>query len=722
MDDDKLLKKIEESASDIQIPKSLEPEEIRKRLEAEIKRTAALDSENDTTAGKSSKSPYSAKSKVIKFRRYAAWAAAAAVFLSAMLIAGPALKKRGDTVDSAEVQTVTTAAADSDEAILHVNDYEELLAMVKQSDGDEGSEEGAVYDRGYLLNEANEGAEDYALTENNISFDTEEMASAQQAAGAMEAEAGGGSEYSSTNIQEKDVDEADIVKTDGTYIYTLDSKGNIRIVEAGTMKLTGEISDPGGTGSETKEMYIDGDILQVISTGYDFITTQDEVELSDTDNSSTRIYHTVSVQGTIVTSYDISDRSSPEKTGTYKQDGAYLSSRKNGNYVYIFTSYMPQAERMAKEEEYYYYVPRSGGVYIPCESIYLPGKDRDSKYTGRSYLVAGAVENTRPSEPSDRIAVVSGAETFYVSQENIYAANSVWERNKQNTDIVRLGYKDGKFTPGSCGRVPGILNDSFSMNEFERNLRVVTTNNETSTKYKGDGVGGATPVRSNALYVLDENLSIIGKIDNLAKGEQIESARFMGDTGYFVTYKNVDPLFSVDLSDPENPQILGELKITGFSEYLHFYGEDKLLGIGWETDPDTGEREGLKCSMFDLSDPANVREADKLILTDAVYCDVMDNYKAILADPEKNLFGFAYAVKDENWQAHYCYGVFSYSSDNGFQVRNCIQVPGELAEDYDDYSTLRGLYIGNTLYVSSRRGMESYDMEHGFEKKASLTW
>ena len=100
-------------------------------------------------------------------------------------------------------------------------------------------------------------------------------------------------------------------------------------------------------------------------------------------------------------------------------------------------------------------------------------------------------------------------------------------------------------------------------------------------------------------------MTTIGRIENLAEGEEIKSARFMGDTGYFVTYENTDPLFSVDLSDPENPKITGKLKITGFSEYLHFYGQNRLLGIGWETDPDSGSVGFNKVSRD--SDGNNVR-------------------------------------------------------------------------------------------------------------------
>lgn len=738
MDDEKLLKKLEDSVQDIEIPKSLEPEEIKKRLEAELKKNMYTEQETITNrnADEQSKKARCARDKVIHFRKYGGWAAAAAVFLVILLIAGPALKKQGTAArnSSADVSVRATSQEPSSEdevsgkSILHVNDYGELLAMVRQRKSVQSCDEDMVYDGGILEKRRSAAYENAVAAEDSTGFRPDASASAviEPVSSDLTADTGdasdGDTDYSSTNIQEKNVDEADIVKTDGTYIYAMDSKGNIRIVEAGTMKQTGEISAPGSAGGETVEMYVDGDVLQVIWTGYDFVTTQDEVELSGTQSSITRIYHTVSIQRTNVTTYDISDRSNPIKSGSYKQDGAYLTSRKNGEYLYIFTSYMPQATDTVQTKEYYYYVPRSGTQYLPCDSIYLPGKDRGGTYDGRSTLVTAAVKNTEPSVPSDRIAIVSGAETFYVSEGNIYVANSVWDNDSQNTDIVRFGYKDGKFSPGNYGRVPGSLNNNFSMDEYQGNLRVVTTDDEPETaNWDGEEISVESTI-SNGLYVLDRKLNIIGKIDRLAKGERIESARFLGDTGYFVTYRNMDPLFSVDLSDPENPKILGELKITGFSEYLHFYGKDKLLGLGWETDPNTGETKGLKCSMFDLSDPENVKESEKLIITDVAYCDVMDNYKSILIDPEKNIFGFSYAIRDGNWQAEYCYGVFSYSSAGGFQVLACIQVPEELAEDYDDYQTLRGLYIGKTLYVASRLGIQAYDMEEDFAIKASLTW
>ena len=113
-------------------------------------------------------------------------------------------------------------------------------------------------------------------------------------------------------------------------------------------------------------------------------------------------------------------------------------------------------------------------------------------------------------------------------------------------------------------------------------------------------------------------MQVCGNIGDLAEGEDIRSARFLGDIGYFVTFRNTDPLFSVDLSDPSDPKILGELKITGFSSYLHFYGENKLLGVGNEVDPETGAYTGIKLAMFDVSDPSNVKQLHKFVIKDTL--------------------------------------------------------------------------------------------------------
>ena len=205
---------------------------------------------------------------------------------------------------------------------------------------------------------------------------------------------------------------------------------------------------------------------------------------------------------------------------------------------------------------------------------------------------------------------------------------------------------------------------------------------------------------TNALFVLDGNLETVGEIRDLAENESVYSARFMGDTGYFVTFRQVDPLFSVDLSDPSAPKIIGELKIPGFSEYLHPYGEGLLLGIGMDVDESGTTTEGVKLSMFDISDPSSVQEIQTYVI-DGMYSTNVYNYKAVFADVEKNLFGFtAYGDSPE-----YC--IFSYDAEKGF-----TEVFSRTLSGYGD---ARGLYVGDVFYLVENWTVESYTL-NGFEK------
>ena len=203
--------------------------------------------------------------------------------------------------------------------------------------------------------------------------------------------------------------------------------------------------------------------------------------------------------------------------------------------------------------------------------------------------------------------------------------------------------------------------------------------------------------QSNSVYVLDADLKTIGKIEDLAKNEQVYSARFLGDTGYFVTYEQTDPLFSVDFSDPENPKILGKLKIPGFSEYLHFYSDNLLLGIGMDTDKN-GITNGVKISMFDISDPSDVKEVSKYTLDQYYYSDVFSDYRAALVDPEKNLIGFPLSGSANQ------YVIISYDKDQGFQVQMQEEVNG------NSYLGTRGVYANEKFYVINGNAIEAYRM------------
>ena len=161
--------------------------------------------------------------------------------------------------------------------------------------------------------------------------------------------------------------------------------------------------------------------------------------------------------------------------------------------------------------------------------------------------------------------MVSSASLYYVSEKSIYITLPDFQQGEEDTQILKFHYENGRIDAKGAGKVKGRLKDSFSMNEYKGYLRVVTTN------YTQEG-------ERNSLFVLDEQLNIWGKIENLAEGETVQSARFLGDMGYFVTFRQTDPLFAVDLKDPAKPSILGELKVTVFSSYLHFYGTDLLFG------------------------------------------------------------------------------------------------------------------------------------------------
>ena len=222
---------------------------------------------------------------------------------------------------------------------------------------------------------------------------------------------------------------------------------------------------------------------------------------------------------------------------------------------------------------------------------------------------------------TDSAAVFGNAGLYYVSGENIYICEDDYsgeETEVAQTCIRKIGYKDGVLEAKGQTKIDGILHDSFSIDEYKGNLRLVTTVSQAGNQavpLLKSGVAeepGTEIEDSNSLYVLNADLEITGEIHDLAEGEQIYSARFIGDAGYFVTYRQTDPLFSVDLSDAAEPKIIGALKIPGFSEYLHPFGEGKLLGIGMDVDETGTVTNGVKVSMFDISDPSEMCIRDSL--------------------------------------------------------------------------------------------------------------
>lgn len=478
-------------------------------------------------------------------------------------------------------------------------------------------------------------------------------------------------DYSNTNVRQEGVDEADVAKTDGRYLYVLEDDGDyVSIVDTKTsMKKISEIKAP--KDETIEEFYLTEKNKKVVM----ICSNSSDDDYEDVTRSSLISKQT---EGTRVVTYDVQDKKHPKKAGEVSQNGEYEFSRISDGYLYIFSNYWV-AEKWKKKRPSTY-IPYVDGDLMKAKDIYLPEGTK-----GCMYEIVSSINLKQPDKIADSKAIFSEGGDAYVSNKNIYYYEEEWTGNgKQEKTLLRkLSYKKGKLAVVAQKIFRGYLNDSFSIDEYDGYLRMVVTRGKT-----------------NAVYVLDQKLKLTGKITNLAKDERVYSARFLGDTGYFVTYKETDPLFSVDLSNPKNPKILGRLKIPGFSNYLHFYGEDKLLGIGMDVDKKGDVTDGVKLSMFDISDKKNVKEEHKYTLKDVYSTDVEWDYKAALIDVEKKIIGFP--AGGENRQMYY---LFSYTEEKGFQCNMKEKIYGS------DALATRGIYIKDRLYVINGNVLKAYSLK-----------
>ena len=512
-----------------------------------------------------------------------------------------------------------------------------------------------------------------------------------------------GPDWTDTNVRTEGVDEADVVKTDGRYIYILRSHSDLTIVKADGAKLermstihVADSSDWNHPGA--REFFISDGILRVIS-----------MESSDEGGSD---YYSSSAYVTKVQTFDVHDPASPVKTGELIQDGSYLQARMRGGYLYLFTRWWPYLGDGVSDSRL---DAKAGGRVIEPSQVCIPDIVTDD-----SYLVVSSSDSVRPSEVKDSKVLISGAEQLYVSTEGIYAVNVDASRSRERSEIVKFRYGDGKITGQAAGTVRGTMNDTFSIDEYQGNLRILTTYMGSirgnflevlSDLFGFDYDSGDRWTRHNALFVLDENLHMRGRIVDLAPGEDIRSARYFGNTAYFVTFRNTDPLFTVDLSDPARPVILGELKIPGFSQYLHPFGENLLLGLGYDADEQTGATIGVKLSIFDLTDPSAVFETDRTVLPGITWCPAFDDYKSIFADADNRLTGFF--VDDR-------YLLYRLSEDGGFERVLLYDFFEDSLQGTSSYEDMRALRIGETFYLAGGSYVIAFDMADGYAKEAVL--
>jgi len=580
----------------------------------------------------------------------------------------------------------------------------------------------------------------------------------------------GTTDYSQTNIQVEGVDEADIVKNDGKYIYTVTGK-KVVIVDAYPAENAKTLSQIELNGT-VQEIFVNNDKLVVFGWKYSYdYSTQVTSEIGIVPPS-------YSGPKTFIKVYDITDRSSPVLKRDVTIDGNYYDSRMIGNYVYTIVNepvyyggyygggsdviHLPVitsnnvAKTVAASDIYYFDYPDYSYIFTNILAIntqddsqelssktLLTGYDQKMfvsqsnifyVYTKRANMydfydkiidevvipVVPAEEqkkmndvknmNISKSEKVQQIMVIfqnymktlnpeESARLMNVTQQKMEKVQADIAKEMEKTIIHKISVDSGKIDYKTSGEVSGYPLNQFSMDEYNNNFRIATT----TDAWRSSGT-------LNHVYVLDSNLKITGKLEDLAHGERIYSVRFIGDRGYMVTYRQIDPLFVIDLSDANSPKVLGFLKIPGVSDYLHPYDENHLIGVGRDAS-EQGMIKGMKLSLFDVSDVSNPTEISKYIIGErGTDSDALRDHKAFLFSKEKNLLVIPVRLAEggryNTWQGAY---VFNVDLNSGFTLKGKIShayektgsCTGDFCPTWIDGKFGKALTLnGNNEYVS----------------------
>ncbi len=499
------------------------------------------------------------------------------------------------------------------------------------------------------------------------------------------------SDYSTTNVQVKGVDEADIVKTDGKYIYVI-SKGRLIILlaypveEARVLSVT-EIGD------NPLEIFVNGNRLVIFESFW----------------GNPKLLESVAIRRespeTIIRIYDISEKESPALVNEMTVTGTYFSSRMIGDYIYVVVNMYVYIEN---DVVILPQISTSGSIreISPTEIYYF-----DDVIYPNAFAIILAIDVQRASEVGEKVFLTTQAQNMYVSANSIYISYTTGRRIEllrheeweMKTIIHKISISNGEIEYKYRGEVPGQVLNQFSMDEFRGYFRIATTEGEVWT-------GNSR----NNVYVLGENLGIVGKLEGLAPGERIYSARFVGDRVYLVTFKKVDPFFVIDLTDPAEPKVLGALKIPGYSDYLHPYDETHVIGIGKETVESEGDfalYQGVKLGLFDVSDPENPKEISKYIIGErGTESYALHDHRAFLFSSTKNLLVIPISLVegDQNtWQGAYAFNI---SLSDGFVLRAKISHSGQNLDYSNDVK--RSLYIDEALYTISEDFVKINDLSN----------
>ena len=523
---------------------------------------------------------------------------------------------------------------------------------------------------------------------------------------------------SDTNVQVQNVDEADIVKVDSKYIYYVSGK-KVVIIDAEKPETSEKIVEINFENEKfyPREIYVNNQKLIIVGNEYNDTVKTEFAEIDSATNDMSIKEDIINVNddsksGVII--YDISNVKEPKETRRVMVDGMYLSSRKIENYIYFVVNkyiYTPGIKNNNLEELEQYqdqykpkYIDTAVGEdekYIDYDNIYcLDGTDE------ANYLILVGL-NIDNEEEAEIQTFLGAGQYVYSSEKNMYiATNKVaygdnYEILSENTHILKVALNNGKFIFKAETNVDGQINNQFSMDENGDTFRIATTTGN---------IGAIDENTSNNLYILSDKLEEIGKVAEFAKEEKIYSVRYIGNKAYVVTFKQTDPLFVIDLSNPSNPQILGELKIPGYSTYLHPYDETHLIGFGYDTKEDGTQitTNGLKMVMFDISDLNNPKELFKTNIGDSkyTYSELLFNHKALLFSKEKNIIAFP-IYSSAGRKSYTRAAIYEIDLEKGFTLKGEV---GTVTDNADEHIN-RIVFINDTYYTLSNSLVKAANME-----------
>lgn len=526
---------------------------------------------------------------------------------------------------------------------------------------------------------------------------------------------GGGDDYLTTNVQVGGVDEGDIIKTDGKYIYTV-TGNEVVIIDAYPADNAKELSKI-KFDSQPSGIYINGDKLAVYGQNYNIYTAEEYKNILPPRRNS---YSFLKI-------YDTSDKNNPTLKRSFDFEGNLVNSRMIGDYIYsVISSYnyyyddefpvpalIENGKVLSNDKNiancycpnvYYFDIPyhsynfttvsalninndsekisnevylldgQQNNMFVSADNIYVTFNKQVSELELTMEVILEMIVPRLDKKDQERVAEIQATKNYILSPEEklmkigmVFQKFSVSlteeeqkvlekeleEKMKQKyediskelekTVIHKIEINDGNLKYKISGEVTGRVLNQFSMDESGGYFRIATTKNRSWSRF---GDEDARESYSN-LYVLDENMKIVGKVEELAKGERIYSVRFMQNRAYLVTFKQIDPLFVIDLKDPADPKVMGELKVPGYSSYLHPYDEVTLIGLGKETDDSGRVTGGIKLSLFDVSDVTNPKEIDKFVLGDSSSNSIAINeHKAFLFSKDKNLLVIPVSMRE----------------------------------------------------------------------------